>query len=221
MTSVRRIRSDHSEPDAPSPTDDFLIACMLGGDHAALLKLMDRYDRLVRYTIFRASRDRCAHDPQWLESVASATWAGFVQSMRRHPDDRPRLLATYLARIARNHTVSAIRAVNTTSELTSQDDDVESLSIAADIDEPGEEVGRLELLEALRACIETLDDDDRVLASQLAAITERRWKDAADALRLKESTLRSRWKRTLERLRECVERKTGETIAPGDVSGDL
>jgi len=221
MASARSAQPDDRATASPIPSDEFVIANMLGGDPAALLKLMDRYDRLVRYTIFRASRDRCAHDPQWLESIASATWTGFVQSMQRHPDDPPRSVGTYLVRIARNQAVSAIRGVPIEPGSMSHGEDDEASTIAANIEQPVDVLGRLESLEALRACIETLDDDDRALASQLAAITERRWKDAANALGLKESTLRSRWKRTLERLRACVERKMGETIAPGEVSGDL
>jgi len=220
MASVRGFQRDASGPPT-TPTDDFLITSLLGGDTTALVKLMERYDRLVRYTIFRASRERCVRDPQWLESIASATWTGFVQSVQRHPDDRPRTLATYLARIARNHTVSAIRAAQPTPEVIDGHEDIDSLSIAATSEQPADELDRLELLEALRTCIGALDEDERVMASQLTAIMERRWQDAADALGVKESTLRSRWKRTLERLRACIEQKTGERIARDDVSSDL
>ena len=221
MSPGQRLRSDRPTSGVQSPTDDFLVASLLGGDHEALVVLMGRYDRLVRYTIFRASRDRCARDPQWLESVASATWAGFVQSMQRHPANRPRSLATYLVRVARNHAISAIRTAKPAHASLDDGDDSADVLITSSIERPVEELARLELLETLRACIQTLEEDDRALASQLVAITERRWKDAADALGLPESTLRSRWKRTLERLRACVEEKSGGALAPSGPMGDL
>ena len=64
----------------------YLVQSVLGGDPAALRELMSRYDRLVRYAVFRAARDRCRKDPEWLDSIGSATWAGFVQSLNRSPD---------------------------------------------------------------------------------------------------------------------------------------
>jgi RNA polymerase sigma factor (sigma-70 family) len=202
------------------PSDDFLVAGMLGGDWVALNKLIDRYDRLVRYTIYRAAKAQCARDPQWLESVASATWAGFVQSLQRHPDQRPKSIRAYLAAIAKNQTVSALR---TPSEMYAApialDSGVEVL-ITATLEEPIDTLSQLELLETLRICLFELSDDDRTLASQLTAITERRWQNAAATLGISESTLRSRWKRTLERLRDCIRRKTGLSLAPGRPDDD-
>ena len=201
--------------------DEFLISGLLGGDDAALTKLMDRYDRLVRYTIYRASPERCQRDPTWLDSIASGAWAGFVRSLRRASGGRPRSVKAYLVRIARNQVVSTLRGDPPASLSLSRDDDQDAGEIAAGLEEPVEELARLELLETLRECVRELDVDDRTLATQLGAITERRWQDAAAALGLKESTLRSRWKRTLERLRACIQRKTGESVAPGEPGGDF
>ena len=187
---------------------------------AALATLMDRYDRLIRYTVFRASRDRCLRDPEWLEAVASATWAGFVRSMQRSPDHRPRSLRAYLVQIAKNQVVNALRGVTHEPHSLWTDVDSEDSTIASTLEEPMEALSRLELLEALRACLAELGPDDRTLATQLEAITERRWKEAAEALGLKESTVRSRWKQTLERLRGCVRRKTGESFAPEGAASD-
>ncbi len=205
---------------SPTPHDDFLIAGMLGGDAAALNKLIERYDRLVRYTILRQSADRCRRDPQWLESIASTTWEGFVRSLRRDPQVRPKSVAAYLTQIARNQCISALRRASETHETTNLGDEVESLEFTATLDEPLEILSRLESLAALRGCLAELDAEDRIMASQLAAIMERRWKDAAGALGVTESTLRSRWKMTLARLRRCVTRKTGKSFAPLGLEGD-
>jgi RNA polymerase sigma factor (sigma-70 family) len=258
--------ADHpaSTDQTPSVDDGFLVASMLAGDAAALNRLIERYDRLVRYTVLRVSQARCARDPQWLESVASATWAGFVRSMRRNPNDPPRNIRAYLVRIARNKTVSALRSEPPTVEslhdhMATQawtmpppddmgtqtgtmppPDDMatqartmppsdhmatqagtvpraaaEERDVAAELEEPVEILEKLEHLELLRDCLAELGSDDRTLLSQLAAITERRWTQAAEALGISESTLRSRWERTLVRLRRCMERKKGpDSVAP-------
>lgn len=220
---------------ASGPDDGFLIAGVLGGDSAALSKLMERYDRLVRYTIFRVARGLCERDPDWLESVASDTWTGFVQSMRRAAGNRPQSTKAYLAQIARNRAVSAMRQSGSTSNRDAGGPKVfsldsgprgggphsgpynageKSVEIPSTLEEPVETVSRLEQIEALRGCLEELDADGRAMASQLSAITERRWQDAAGALGIKESTLRSRWKQVLGRLATCVRRKTGSDFAP-------
>jgi len=202
----------------PGPSDEFLITGMLGGDSAALNKLIERYDGLVRFTIFRMSKTRCLKDPQWLESIASATWTGFVKSMQRGSGDRPRSLRAYLTAVAKYQVASALRGAPGPDDGAQSIDSI-TTELASPLDDPANTLSQLELLEALRDCLAQLGDDDRTLATQLTAITERRWRDAAAALGMSESTLRSRWKRTLDRLRECVEAKTGLTIAPKP-SGD-
>lgn len=207
---------------ADSPDDGFLITSMLGGDSAALNKLMDRYDRLVRYTVLRSSRERCVRDPEWLESVASATWTGFVRSMQHDPESPPASLRAYLVRIARNQVVSALRSDRHNEASVSLETDDDHLFIAAQLEKPVDTLSRLELLEVLRGCLAELSADDRTIVSQLQAITERHWKEASNALGISESTLRSQWQRTLERLRGCVKRRmTAESFAQGGLGGDL
>jgi len=192
---------------------------MLAGDSAALRELMARYDRLVRYAIFRAARVQCTRDPEWLETVASDTWMGFVQSMKGEGANRPASLAAYLARVASNRTVSALRRI--------RPDALNPLAVGNGSSEgPIEPIDAivsaegwlqgLEELEALRGCMGELLPHDRTLLSHLGTITERRWTDAARALNLPESTLRSRWKDILESLRACLERKgVFESRPPG------
>jgi DNA-directed RNA polymerase specialized sigma24 family protein len=92
--------------------------------------------------------------------------------------------------------------------------------VTAKLKEPSLTLSEIEELGALRECLDDLDPNDRTLTSQLTAITERRWKAAAEALGMSESTLRSKWGRILERLRGCVERKTGIRLAPGKNQSD-
>jgi RNA polymerase sigma factor (sigma-70 family) len=194
------------------PSDDFLVESVRGGDQAALRALMDRYDRLVRFAIFRLSKSECHRDPHWLETIAGDTWIGFVRSLQRSPDLRPKSVKAYLTTIARFKVVSARRGVSLPSETSVTTD--ETTEISVDQDDPLDLLADLESLETLRACVRKLDELDRSLYVHIEAIVERRWVEAASALGMSESTLRSRWKRVLERLRECMNRKTGRDFAP-------
>jgi len=219
-------KSDQRPPSAldqeDGVSDDFLVTSLVSGDEAALRRLMARYDRLVRYTIFRLSRARARSDPQWLDSIASAAWAGFVQSVRRDRANPPALITSFLVKIAHNQAISALRRSNPTIARESAGETLESASRDAYFtQEPAEQVERLEFLERLRACVSLLPDDDRTLTEHLPAIMDRRWRDAATALGLAESTLRSRWDRVLERLRACMRRKTGDFFAPNRSEDDV
>jgi RNA polymerase sigma factor (sigma-70 family) len=160
-------------------------------------------------------------DPHWLETIASDTWTGFVRSMRRSPDNRPKSLRAYLVQIARNKCTSAMRAPSPRHESIGATEDSPGADIPATTEEPAELLSQAELLEGLRGCLAELEPDDRALASELTAITERRWKEAAAKLDMSESTLRSRWKRVLEQLRSCIQRKTGKTLAHPGAEGDF
>ena len=63
-------------------TDNELLADLAQTDPMALRVLMDRFDRLVRFTIFRTSRQRCRQDPLWIDSVASEVWTDLCRSAR-------------------------------------------------------------------------------------------------------------------------------------------
>lgn len=203
---------------APAATDHALVERIARGDDAAIRALMNRYDRLIRFAIFRLGRDRCRKDPAWLETIASDTWIGFLQSVRRS-GKVPEAPAAYLLRIARNKAISATRTASrrgVSVELDGQDGPDEEAPCA----DPAELVSSLEELTSLQACVELLGADDRELVTQLSVLMERRWRDAATALNLPESTVRSRWKRVLDRLRTCLEGKIGRKLAPPPPSGD-
>jgi DNA-directed RNA polymerase specialized sigma24 family protein len=66
---------------------------------------------------------------------------------------------------------------------------------------PGALLDDLEQLDTLRKLVNDLPEDERLLFTELDAIINRRWVDAAASLGLSESTVRSKWKRVLEHLR--------------------
>lgn len=207
-----------SSDGAQTVPDEFLVSAMNAGDWRALDVLIDRYDRLVRYTIFRASRERCLKDPAWLDSLSSSAWAGFVEAARKAGDSGPRSVRNLVVTIARNQAISALRQISRRpaelpAELASDDE------TALDID-PAMLSDGAEQLEHLRLCLGQLGEADKVIFSQLGLITERRWQEAAAALGRSESTLRSQWKRILEKLRDVMVAKEGVRVAPTLRRGD-
>jgi len=202
-----------------NPSDDgFLVTAVAAGDAAALRQLMQRYDRAVRYAIFKRSQTLCSQDPHWLDSIASESWAALVTGLRNRPDDPPKSVRSYLLRVAQNRCISAIR-----SRRAGLVDEALAGPIVDELgheDDPSDNMAQLELIEALRACIGRLDDESQRMAGQLEAITGRKWKAASHALGMSESTLRSRWGRVLDELRVCVAQKTGISLAPSDPDCD-
>lgn len=209
-----------SGPEGGKGDDSYLMKSVVGGDPAALRALMARYDRLVRYTVFQRSQQQCRKDPQWLDAVASATWAGFVQSLNSSPQDPPSSVSAYLVRIARNQVVSSLRKQELRHGPLHALDIEACLADGPEASDPLTVAVVLEDLTILKACVASVGGDDSELLAHLDAITDRRWKDAAMDLGLPESTLRSRWKRLLDRLRDCVEGKTGKSFAPRESGGD-
>lgn len=200
-------RSSGSLPDA-SADDAHLVARWRDGDPDALRTLIARYDRLVRYTVFRLSGKQCARDPQWLDSVASAAWSGFVGAMERRDGDDPRSLRGYLVQIASNQTISALRRLK--EPMSGWDDaDPRHAALPDPISRPDEIVSDLEQISLLRECLSDLPSESRRMFAQIHSILERRWEEAAAELQVSESTLRSRWKVILEALRKCISDKMG------------
>ena len=76
MPTSRATSSTSSSIKGDGPDDQFLMQALLGGDAAAMNKLMQRYDRLVRFTIFRVAKSRCLSDPHWVDTIATDTWTG-------------------------------------------------------------------------------------------------------------------------------------------------
>jgi len=189
------------------PPDGELVRRIRAGDAGAMNVLMSRYDRLVRYTIFRACRQRCARDPHWLDARASETWTGFLQSIRRHGFATPDDLSKYLTQIARNKCRDAIRIGSALAGRVVSADEEELSQLSVEQEDTAATVSRLETLDILRACMQALEPEDRAVCAQLTLIVERRWKEAAEKLGIAESTLRSRWARILERLRSDLDEK--------------
>jgi len=213
----------HSAHDRSTPAelrDDELAIAVAAGHEPALRQLIVRYDRIVRYTVFRQSQRMCEADPLWLDSVASEVWTGLIRAIRRDRHSLPSTLRNYIISIARNQTISAIRKTETAGRLHTTGLDAASSSQDADAPDPAQFSEDLENLQALRDCLDQLADEDQIFAEHLPDVLDRRWRDVGAALNLPESTVRSRWKRVLGHLRACILAKTGRDFAPGDAADD-
>lgn len=200
--------------------DDELAIAIAAGHDAALRELIARYDRLVRYTIFRYAPDMCHADPYWIDGVASQVWSGMVQAIRSDRHAAPTCMRAYVVGVARNQSITALRKSTTIKQRPALALEAAAGESDPSAPDPAEVAERLEMLEALRDCLQGLCKDDRTLAQQLPAILDRRWREASEALNVPESTLRSRWKRVLGQLRGCVEGKTGRSFAPNGSERD-
>jgi len=195
------------------PSDRRLIAQLLDGDERALRGLIDRYDRLIRYTIFRAGRRHCTRDPGWLDARANEAWTDIVSALRRRGSRAiPPNAAAYFARIARNKCLDAVARADGQQVLSLDED--RAVAAAAEATSPGDDPRSLlesvEELAVLRDCIARLSEDEQVICSEIGLIMERRWREAAERLEMPESSLRSRWGHILDKLRACLEQKSSK-----------
>jgi len=202
-------------------SDDLeLVQRLRDDDPDALRVLMGRYDRLVRYAVFRTCRAECTRDPAFLDSRASEAWTGFVRSVQRPESAPPANLKTYLIQIAKNKCADALRrpepaAFEQTGSLGDELSGVEAPTTAS-----VELLIQAEEVLALQVCIERLSASDKRIYSQVEHLVAGRWKAAAQALRMPESTLRSRWSAIVARLRACLARKKPKNLAPPPEGSD-
>ncbi len=199
--SINPTRNDQPESDAD------LVRQIRDGASDPVRTLMDRYDRLVRYTVFRAARDRCQREPDWLDARASETWTGFIRSVRRPGGSVPADVGAYLVRITRNKVRDALRIAQALADRIGPAGDHDISQIVDENEDTADSAARLEELAGLRACIKRLSDEDQRLCGEIHLIADRRWKEAAERLGMAESTLRSRWERVLDRLRRAMGQK--------------
>ncbi len=189
--------------------DAVLVAGFLDGEEKPMRALIDRYDRLVRYSIFKTGKRYCDRDPGWLDACANEAWTAIVKSLRKAGKKNiPANIPAYFAQIARNKSLDAVKKADASPIIsfnTEQDDPI------AEHSEPEASplvmLENLEQLESLRDCMSRLNEKDQVLCSEVGLIMERRWKEAAKELEMAESTLRSRWRAVVVKLKACLENK--------------
>jgi DNA-directed RNA polymerase specialized sigma24 family protein len=205
-----------ADGDEEGPADLELVERLRDGDGEALRLLMGRYDRLVRYAVFRLCRAECLRDPTFLDARASETWTGLVQSAQQGRLKFLKNLKTYLIQIARNKCADAKRRSNEAAgdKWHGMEEDLRRLQ--APVPPSVELLIQAEEVLALRECIENLTLSDKRICEQMEDLVAGRWTLAGEALGMPESTLRSRWAVIVGKLKACLEKKIPKKFAPPD-----
>ncbi len=222
--------SDAASDTASDPARDRrLLTGIQAGDPEPLRQLMDLYDRLIRFAIYRTAKSECTRDPAFLDSCASDVWLALIQRVRRDGPDIAANLRSYLIQIARNkcndHWRKSNRDITRHAPQDSTQDNLSPLSphsphssetstiqyintsIIDASPDPSEMVIDIEDLERIRDCVRDFPENDRKLLQELDLLTSARWKEAASRLKIPESTLRSRWTALLQKLRHALSQK--------------
>jgi len=186
------------------PADDLELARSAGrGDSSALRELLARHDRQVRYAIFRLSRRQCARDPEWLDGVAADCWSALLDAVSRRRPIAAQAFRSYLLNLVRNRTISALRRVKRQGPTSADTRGHEPIQEQPPL---WETLASLEDLDALRNVVQGLDEPDTGLMAELDLIVENRWTEAASRLGIAESTLRSRWKALIHKIRSQLQK---------------
>ncbi len=199
--------------------DAVVVARILQGDDLAMRALIERYDRLVRYTIFKTGKRYCERDPGWLDARANEVWTAIVSALRRRgADNLPPNIPAYFAQVSRNKCLDAVQRADRNQVFPFDPHDSDSHQPPAEDEEnPLALLENLEQLESLRDCMSRLSESDRLICGEIGLIMEKRWREAADRLQMKESSLRTRWRGVIVKLKACLEKKVqknGKSSAP-------
>lgn len=207
-------------PTEDRPDDAQLLWRLRTGEGDALRELIRRYDRLVRYAVFRLCPGECRRDPMFLDARASETWTGLVRSVQRAETGLPKKIKTYLIQIAKNKCADAMRrgepALNTEGEAAGDAIGELQAPAQASVDL----LIRAEEILALRECIDQLSAREKRICEQMEHLVSGRWRRAAEAVGMPESTLRSQWPGIIRKLKACLEKKTSRNFAPSRRSSD-
>ncbi|MCP4592761.1 MAG: sigma-70 family RNA polymerase sigma factor [bacterium] len=197
------------DAEAESLRDDgALLQRLQEGDGDALRSLMDRYDRLVRYVVFRLCRSHCERDPAFLDARASEAWSGFVHALRQPNRGSPDNVKSYLVGIARNKCADALRRLGRPQEVETSELGEDLTSVQAESPVSLELLIQAEQVVALRKCVESLSDDDKRLYGHVEHLVAGRWTLVAQAMGQPESTVRTRWSAVVAQLKACLRKKT-------------
>lgn len=181
-------------------SDADLIAGLIAKDRAALDALMDRYDRLVRFTVWRLAKAVCLQDPHFVDSVSLAAWMGLVGAFRDDPKLNLRSVSAFLVQVTHHECIDHLRTLKRLNRVSGVS--INELSPIG-VEESAEKFASLaDTMEHVRRHVSKLPDIYRTMFSEVELIVDRRWTEAAKKLGWSESTLRSRWGQMLELLRK-------------------
>ncbi len=197
-------------PGMPELPEAELIARATAGDGRAFEHLMRRHNRLL----FRAARSIVREDAD-AEDVVQEAYLHAWRALRRYRTESR--LSTWLVRIAINEALGRLRrrsAQVIPLEAAMADHDADIQSLFADAPERGPEPSlmRGQMRRLMEARIDQLPEAFRVVFV-LRAVEEMSVEETAQALRIPEATVRTRFFRARSLLRESLAREVDTALA--------
>jgi RNA polymerase sigma-70 factor (ECF subfamily) len=190
----------------PVPSDEALVARVIGGDTAAFEPLMRRYNRVL----FRTARSIAQDDSEAEDVLQSAYLQAFSTLSSFRSEAR---LSTWLVRIVMNEALARVRKTQRRAEIIHleayMDDDHIDAQADAGItrfEEPQAAAMRAQTRRLLERKIDELPESFRTVF-MLREVEEMSVEEVSEALGVPEATVRTRHFRGRSMLRESLSRE--------------
>lgn len=193
-------------------TDEQLMERLQQGQPSALDELYRRYAKRLHAFCYNSIRSQSAHDP---EDLVQDVFVRVIKSAHTFDPNRASF-RTWLFRIARNRCIDVTRRAKIVrfipiGKKVEQDAHGETLAPEevlvdekADVEET---VARASAVEAVRACINELENQDEKQAIILYHLGGKVYREIGEILGKSTSMARNRVKAAQEKVKRCLERK--------------
>jgi RNA polymerase sigma-70 factor (ECF subfamily) len=192
---------------APAPSPDLVLAAAVAaGDHQAFETLMRRHNRLLYRTARSILRDDCEAE----DALQNAYLLAYREIRRFRGEAK---LSTWLTRIVINEALGCLRKRSRAPAMVALegnelDDAFEAASEPSRSERPDDILLRADVRRTIQARIDELPLAYRTVFV-LRAIEEMSVTEASEALGVPEATIRTRFFRARERLREALASEAG------------
>lgn len=180
--------------------EEKLIARAQQGDVSAYNRLVLHYQDIVYNVAYRIMRDPASAD--------DAAQDAFISAYKALNSFRGGSFKSWLLRIVTNSCYDELRRRKRRpqSSLDEITEEFESPSFLADddADAPEEVQERVELVDAVKRCLDDLPDDQRI-AAVLCDVEGREYREIAEIMSVSIGTVKSRISRARSKLRDCLQ----------------
>ncbi|MDT8307581.1 MAG: sigma-70 family RNA polymerase sigma factor [Anaerolineae bacterium] len=179
--------------------EETLIARAQKGDIGAYNRLVLHYQDIVYNVAYRIMRDPASAD--------DATQEAFISAYKAIKRFRGGSFKSWLLRIVTNSCYDELRRRKRRPQASLDEitEEIESPSFMADnSDTPEEMRQRVELVDAVKRCLDELPDEQRV-AAVLCDVEGHEYQEIADIMSTSLGTVKSRISRARSKLRECLQ----------------